>query len=56
MTIIKDNFSVKFTKRSESEPIRSTVDEELGMMGKLKLSREVGEDAIESLRDDYEEE
>ena len=50
------SLTVKFTKRSVSEPIKSTVDEELGMMGKLKLAKEVTEDAIESLRDDYQEE
>ena len=42
---------VTFVKRSVSEPTTSTVDEELGMIGRLKLVREVKEDTIESLQD-----
>ena len=41
---------VKFVKRSESEPVRSSVEEELGMMGRLRLAREVQADARDSLK------
>ena len=41
---------VKFVKRSASEPVRSSVEEELGMMGRLRLAREVQADASHSLK------
>merc|ERR550517_1267966 len=44
---------VKFVKRSVSEPTKSTVEEELGILSKLRLAKEVKKDTIESLRDDY---
>jgi len=47
---------VKFVKRSESEPVRSSVEEELGMIGRLRLVKEVGEDARESLQDGQDDE
>ena len=46
-------FSVKFEPRSMSEPIKSeisNVEEELGMVGRLKLAMEVMEDTIGSLK------
>ena len=47
---------VKFVQRSESEPVRSSVEEELGMIGRLRLVKEVGEDARESLQDGQDDE
>jgi len=43
---------VKFVKRSGSEPTKNTVEEELGLLSKLKLTKEVKQDTIESLRVD----
>lgn len=43
---------MKFVKRSVSEPTKSTVEEELGILSKLRLAKEVKKDTIESLRDD----
>ena len=47
---------VKFVQRSESEPVRSSVEEELGMIGRLRLVKEVGADAKESLQDGQDDE
>merc|ERR1719219_102203 len=43
---------VKFIKRSVSEPTKSSVDEQLGILSRLKLAKEIKKDTIESLRDD----
>ena len=43
---------VKFVKRSVSEPSKSSVEEELGILGRLRLAKEVKMDTIGRLRDD----
>ena len=43
---------VKFVKRSVSEPSKSSVEEELGILGRLRLAKEVKKDTIGRLRDD----
>merc|ERR1712045_280564 len=43
---------VKFVKRIVSEPAKNTAEEELGLLNRLKLSKEVKQDTIESLRVD----
>ena len=43
---------VKFVKRSISEPSKSSVEEELGILGRLRLSKEVKNDTIGRLIDD----
>merc|ERR1719273_410959 len=53
--LIQKKKIVKFVQRSESEPARSSVEEELGMIGRLRLVKEVGEDAKDSLQDDQDE-
>ena len=51
-TTVSPKKQVKFVKRSVSEPTKSSVEEELGLLGKLRLAKEVKKDTIGRLRDD----